>query len=105
MKDTLNHYPWAKTATVLAAVLLISGCMVGPGFEKPSVETPEGWLETAEDSISSSDSDHREWWKSFNDPALEELINRAYAENQALEIAGLRIYEARSQLGFAVGTL
>jgi len=90
---------------VIAASMLISGCMVGPNFRKPEMPTPEGWLETADASIDTAASDQREWWKSFGDPALEALIERAYAENQALEIAGLRVYEARAQLGFAVGTL
>ena len=90
---------------ILTAAMLICGCAVGPDFQKPDAPTPEGWLETAEASISTDASDHREWWKGFGDPALEALIERAYAENQALEIAGLRVYEARAQLGFAVGTL
>ena len=38
-------------------------------------------------------------------PALEALIQRAYSDNLSLEIAGLRVYEGRAQLGFAVGTL
>ena len=90
---------------ILAAATLISGCVVGPDFQKPDVPTPEGWLETAEASISTDAGDHRDWWKSFNDPALEALIQEAYEGNQALEIAGLRVYEAHAQLGFAKGTL
>jgi NodT family efflux transporter outer membrane factor (OMF) lipoprotein len=90
----------------MAAALMLCGCAaVGPDFEKPEAPTPEGWLETAESKLSTDASDHREWWKSFGDPALEALIQRAYEENQALEIAGLRVYEARANLGFAVGTL
>jgi hypothetical protein len=90
----------------MAAALMLCGCAaVGPDFEKPEAPTPEGWLETAESKLSTDASDHREWWKSFGDPALEALIQRAYEENQALEIAGLRVYEARANLAFAVGTL
>jgi NodT family efflux transporter outer membrane factor (OMF) lipoprotein len=89
----------------VAAALMVSGCAVGPDFEKPDAPTPEGWLESAEAGVSTDASDHRDWWKSFNDPALEALIQRAFDENQALEIAGLRVYEAHAQLGFAKGTL
>ncbi|MGI9249394.1 MAG: efflux transporter outer membrane subunit [Woeseiaceae bacterium] len=89
----------------MAAALMLVGCAVGPDFEKPEVPTPEGWLETAEAQLPTDASDQRDWWRSFNDPALEALIQRAFEENQALEIAGLRVYEAHAQLGFARGTL
>ncbi|MGI9248242.1 MAG: hypothetical protein ACR2QI_04465, partial [Woeseiaceae bacterium] len=89
----------------LATAMLLSGCAVGPDFTKPEVPTPEGWLESADSALSTDTSDHRGWWKSFNDPALEALIQRAFDENQALEIAGLRVYEAHAQLGFAKGTM
>jgi NodT family efflux transporter outer membrane factor (OMF) lipoprotein len=44
-----------------------------------------------------------EWWKIFNDPVLDTLIDKAYQQNLPLQIAGLRIFEARAQLGIAVG--
>lgn len=96
----------ARVVLLVCLALVMTGCAaVGPDFEKPDVPTPEGWLETAEAGISTGVSDHRDWWKNFNDPALEALIERAFAENQELEIAGLRVYEAHAQLGFAKGTM
>ena len=88
------------------ATVLLGGCAaVGPDFERPDAPAPEGWLEADDPKISAEGGDHGEWWKTFGDPALEALVQRAYADNQALEIAGLRVYEARANLGFAVGTL
>jgi len=104
----MNNFPFGCARVVLLGclALVMTGCAaVGPNFEKPDVPAPEGWLETAEAGISTGASDHRDWWKNFNDPALEALIERAFAENQTLEIAGLRVYEAHAQLGFAKGTL
>jgi NodT family efflux transporter outer membrane factor (OMF) lipoprotein len=43
------------------------------------------------------------WWKSFNDPVLDHLIEVAYLQNLPLQVAGLRIMEARAQLGIARG--
>jgi len=63
----------------------------------------EGWLEDADDRISTDGGDYREWWKNFNDPALESLIQYAYENNPTLEIAGLRVYEGRAVLGIATG--
>jgi NodT family efflux transporter outer membrane factor (OMF) lipoprotein len=84
--------------------LLLNGCAVGPDFTKPDTPAPEGWLEAAGNQLTTDAGDQRDWWKSFNDPVLEALIERAYEGNQALEIAGLRVYEAHAQLGLARGT-
>lgn len=43
------------------------------------------------------------WWTDFADPALNHLIDIAYQQNLPLQIAGVRIMEARARLGFAVG--
>jgi NodT family efflux transporter outer membrane factor (OMF) lipoprotein len=41
----------------------------------------------------------------FGDPVLDRLIELAYQQNLTLQQAGLRILEARAQLGIAVGSL
>jgi NodT family efflux transporter outer membrane factor (OMF) lipoprotein len=85
-------------------VILLAACThVGPDFEKPEAPVAEGWLETAAERLSTSEVDQREWWKNFNDPALEALIQYAYENNPTLEIAGLRVYEGRANLGIASG--
>jgi NodT family efflux transporter outer membrane factor (OMF) lipoprotein len=43
------------------------------------------------------------WWRTFQDPTLDRLIELAYRQNLPLQIAGLRIAEARAQLGIATG--
>jgi NodT family efflux transporter outer membrane factor (OMF) lipoprotein len=50
-------------------------------------------------------TDYSYWWAQFNDPVLNRLVNMAYEQNLPLRIAGLRILEARAQLGFAAGNL
>ena len=87
-----------------AIAILLSACApVGPNFQKPDAAVAEGWLESADERISTEGGDYREWWKSFNDPALESLIQHAYENNPTLEIAGLRVYEGRAILGIATG--
>lgn len=44
-----------------------------------------------------------DWWTLFNDPVLNGLVETAKLRNNNLEIAGLRVLEARAQLGVAVG--
>lgn len=52
-----------------------------------------------------SEADHRFWWRQFNDPVLNGLIETAREENPSLRIAGLRILESRAQLGIAGSAL
>jgi NodT family efflux transporter outer membrane factor (OMF) lipoprotein len=84
--------------------IVISGCtMVGPDYVKPDAPEPEKWMASNEPEIKSQEADFSEWWTVFNDPVLDDLIQAAYQQNLPLQIAGLRIYEARAQLGIAFG--
>jgi outer membrane protein TolC len=77
--------------------------MVGPDFVKPDAEVEPGWMEKEDPRIKSEPADYSHWWTVFNDPVLVNLIETAYQQNLDLQIAGLRILEARAQLGVAVG--
>ncbi len=46
--------------------------------------------------------DLSQWWQIFGDPVLETLIAEADASNAGVRIAGLRVVEARAQLGIAL---
>jgi len=63
------------------------------------------WIEAGDERVRNEASDYREWWKVFKDPVLDRLIDRAYRENLTLRIAGIRILEARAQLGIAIGNI
>ena len=45
----------------------------------------------------------RDWWKVFKDSILDKLINAAYQQKLSLQAAGVRLLEARAQLGVAIG--
>ncbi len=77
--------------------------MVGPNFRRPEPTVSESWLEANDPRVKSEPADYREWWRALNDPALDQLIDRAYRGNLSLKIAGVRVLEARAQLGIAVG--
>ena len=90
----------------LFASFFIGGCVtLGPDFETPESDVADDWLESDDDRISSVSGDYAEWWQAFNDPILESLIQQAYEQNKTLEIAGLRVFEARAALGIAAGNL
>jgi len=95
---------WRRNSAWIAwtCALLASGCMVGPDFERPPVRVAADWME-AGTTIDSSREQSREWWASLNDPVLSNLIEIAYEQNLTLLAAGLRVLEARAQLGVAIG--
>lgn len=89
---------------MLIAFLLCS-CSAGPNFLRPKAEVSPNWLEEGDPRVKTTAFDYRNWWKVFDDPVLDRLIDRAYRENLSLRIAGVRVLEARAQLGFATGRL
>ncbi len=93
-------------AALLVAVLWLSGCtMVGPDFVKPEAPVEKEWMEARDPDIKSEPSDYKEWWSVFNDPVLNSLVENAYQQNLPLQIAGLRIFQTRAQLGVLIGNV
>lgn len=96
----------AARGLALLVVLGSSACMVGPDYQTPPAPVGDAWVDTNLGSLSRTpDVDYGEWWKSFRDPALDELMQLAYAQNLSLEIAGLRVVEAVARRGVAIGQL
>jgi len=89
--------------TLVGAVAILTGCAVGPHYTKPAVKVNDSWSVTSDPQISAQPAADTAWWKAFKDPTLERLIQLAYSQNLPLQVAGLRIMEARAVLGIAVG--
>lgn len=84
----------STTITLLA--LASSGCMIGPDYLRPVIDSPQNWRvsdETAKDLANSA------WWEQFNDPVLNDLIATALRENKDLMIASARIDEYAGRYG------
>jgi NodT family efflux transporter outer membrane factor (OMF) lipoprotein len=86
-------------------LLSFAGCMVGPNYQPPKVSVSPNWAETGDQRVSIESTTYRDWWRAFNDPALDRLIARAYRDNLSLQQAGVRVLQARAQLGIAVGEI
>jgi outer membrane protein TolC len=88
---------------VAFALLALSGCTkLGPDFTRPDAPAETDWNFT-NDKVLPQPIAQADWWSMFNDPVLDRLVGMAYEQNLPLQVAGLRIYEARAQLGIAVG--
>jgi len=92
---------------LLFLFLSFTGCaMLGPDFESPEATLPESWTEDGDAMFGEqSEKENIEWWKLFNDPVLDKLVQTAYGQNLSLRTAGLRILEARAQLGLVKGNI
>ncbi|MCY1041567.1 efflux transporter outer membrane subunit [Corallococcus sp. bb12-1] len=88
---------------LLGVLTALSGCTVGPNFTKPEAVVAKEWRTQGDPRLSTQAAVDTQWWKSFGDPALDRLVEIAYRQNLPLQIAGLRIVEARAQLGILTG--
>jgi hypothetical protein len=80
------------------------GCaQVGPDFVPPRADVTETWQQIEGDALKPTAPELVEWWRVFDDPVLDYLVEATYRDNKSLEVAGLRVLEARAQLGIAVG--
>lgn len=94
----------ASVSSITILLFVLSGCaMVGPDYSAPELSTAAQWLETNGKQIKADSTELRDWWKVFNDPVLDSLINDAYAQNLSLRLAGVRVLEARARLAIAIG--
>ena len=88
----------------LAPLLVVVGCTsVGPEYERPQTSINPDWLETELQQFDTSPAELAQWWETFNDPVLNELIATAIEQNNNIKLAGLRVLEAQAALGIATG--
>ncbi len=85
--------------------LLLNACMLGPDYRTPKSDLETQWTEASAKSEPAAGAVDAYWWKSLKDPALDGLIEAAFGNNPTLQIAGVRVLEARAQLSQSIGNL
>jgi len=75
----------------LIASFFLSGCMLGPNYHRPYIDTPDEYM--YERAKTNNDTDFA-WWEQFEDPVLVDLIEEAVANNENLQTATANIREA-----------
>jgi multidrug efflux system outer membrane protein len=81
-----------------ALVLAVAApAAVGPDYHRPEVVASAAWKQSSPaDALPRGD-----WWKLFNDGALDDLEARSLAANQNLAVAAARVDQARAAAGIA----
>ena len=90
---------------LVAALCALGACKVGPDFTTPAAKLNKDWKTALSPQIATQAATDQQWWKTFNDEALDRLVELAHQQNLSLQIAGLRIVEGRARLGIARGKL
>jgi NodT family efflux transporter outer membrane factor (OMF) lipoprotein len=80
-----------------------NGFKVGPNYTQPPAPVAEEWIEANNPNVLNRHL--QDWWRVFNDPTLDSLIDTAYGQNLTLRVVGTRILQARAQQAIAVGNI
>src|SRR4029079_14953496 len=77
---------------ILLMASLVAACVQGPDYERPTVAVPDS--SRFQDATASFAADSETWWRGFDDPTLDALVDEALANNRDLVIASARVDEA-----------
>jgi multidrug efflux system outer membrane protein len=81
-------------------ITLLSGCAVGPRYQRPDVATPQTFRGAPASSPADTDSlGDLKWADVFQDEQLRELLRTALVQNYDLRDAVVRVQAARAALG------
>jgi outer membrane protein, multidrug efflux system len=90
--EILRTLAWLLLAI---ALVVLTGCAAGPNYKAPKVAVPSAFSGGAETNLSTNETAIT-WWQGFNDPELNQLVDRALAGNHDLRIASANLREARA---------
>jgi len=89
------------SVTCVAALVILSGCTVGPKYARPQVPGSPAFR-GPDNAATSSDPQgsigDQQWSQIFKEPELQELIKQALASNYDLRIAAQRVLEQQAQV-------
>lgn len=95
------------TYVLVMSTGLLSGCAVGPDYQRPDAPLPDRYLTqprgaaniTAHPIVSAA------WWDGFDDPLLSSFVSRALAQNLDLAQASAQLAQARAGADAATAAL
>jgi outer membrane protein, multidrug efflux system len=95
----------ARYASLAMAGAVLAGCTLAPPYERPAMDLPAAFKEAMAAPAAGGDwklaepaeaLSRGEWWKVFNDPALNDLEQQAAEANQDLQAAMARVKQSRA---------
>ena len=83
-----------KHLPLFVLALLASGCAVGPHYKSP--EPANVKFHAADANLETDAPFNARWWKQFEDPVLDSLVDRTLSSNNSIRIARARLAESRA---------
>ena len=93
---------YLRLLPALAVCGLLAGCMVGPNYHRPKVNTPaiyRGQPVHPPGTSATASLGNEKWWSVFRDPVLQQLIRTALKQNYDVRIAATRVLQEQAELG------
>lgn len=90
--------------TGFTSLVMLSGCLVGPDYQKPVFKLDSMWSSHSRETPSEP-PELAGWWHRLNDPLLDKLVTDAIAGNNDVASAKAKVREARASLWQTTGTL
>jgi NodT family efflux transporter outer membrane factor (OMF) lipoprotein len=92
----------AERILLSVAVMQLTGCVVGPKYHTPTVESPPAYKEVGDWKPAQPNDQNLggEWWKVFQDPQLDALEQQVNVSNQNLKAAWAQFQQARAALRY-----
>jgi NodT family efflux transporter outer membrane factor (OMF) lipoprotein len=102
-----------RTRATLASLLLISGCVVGPNYHRPSLPPAQTYSPTplpastsaargigvgAAQTFDTTTAISAQWWTLFRSPALNKLIGQSFTANPTIDAAVAALKEAQENV-------
>lgn len=99
-----------KRLLLVILLAMPTGCAVGPDYHTPKTRLEPAYGElastkSAPPSRTTTNSPAIEWWRTFNDSELDQLIAEALRENYNLQIAVMHVRQARFQRSIVAADL
>jgi multidrug efflux system outer membrane protein len=88
----------------LSTAIALSGCAIGPKYQRPSAPVPTQFKESKSPATQGSSTPliaYNNWWLVFNDPTLNKLETDADSANQDIKLAVARVDQAEAAARYA----
>jgi NodT family efflux transporter outer membrane factor (OMF) lipoprotein len=85
-------------AAILGALILFSGCTVGPDYVRPATVAPEAYKEMSGWKVAEPRAEiaRGAWWEIYHDPQLNTLEEQVNISNQDIAVAEAQFRQARA---------
>jgi NodT family efflux transporter outer membrane factor (OMF) lipoprotein len=95
-----SEFPVRTPTLAVSLCLALTGCLLGPNFERPQTSTPDVFNRTQAaqaDSKPVESGFSPQWWTLFNDPTLDALEQQLADTNLDVAAASARLRQSRAE--------